>query len=99
MSFPFHRRAEACDRLVPFSGDVIEVPAHLGEASFFDLPNPFAALTLAPHEPGLGERVEVLRDRLAGDLRAASQTDDRLRAMGAQTNHDGEARLVPQRSK
>jgi hypothetical protein len=46
---------------------------------------------LAAHEPGIGERVEVLGDRLARDARAVRQRRDRLRAVVAEAVDDAQA--------
>src|SRR5205823_13317394 len=94
-----HERPQPVQGLVPLRGDVVEPSPRLGEAAGADLPDPLAPLAPAADDPGVCERLQMLGDRLARDLRAARQPDDRLRAARAQSRDDAQARLVAERGE
>src|SRR5262249_13259333 len=90
----FHEGAKPLERAVPLCRNLLERAAGLGEAAGPDLPDPLAAAAQAPDQARLGERVEMLGDRLPRDASALGQADDGERPIGAETRHQLEARLV-----
>src|SRR5262249_39066291 len=84
----FHEGAQSLDRMVPALRDLSEMPARLREALRLQLPDALTASALACHELGLGQGVQVLRDRLARDLCALRQPRDRERALLAEFPDD-----------
>src|SRR5262249_59351285 len=63
----------------------------------FELPNALTAQLRAVGEPGLGEHVQVLRDRLSGDATPEGQPGDGRRALRAEPGDDPKTGLVTQR--
>ena len=69
----FDEGAQSLQRAVPLLGDLVQVPAHLFEPPGLEFPYAFAAGAAAAYEPGVLERTQVFRHRLARDLGALRQ--------------------------
>src|SRR6185437_39325 len=82
---------------VPRRLDAIEVALRLLDLARLEGPRALAHVPRARDEPRPFEHAEVLRHRLAGQLRPLRQARDRLRAAARQAPEEREARLVSER--
>lgn len=84
---------------VPPFRDQIEVPVGHDELVGLELPTAFAAQTSAPHQAGISQDAQVLRNPLARETCTASQSRDGLGPALTYAGHQFETRRVPQRRK
>src|SRR5262245_37775828 len=78
---------QASQRFVPALRDPLQVARGVGEAAGVELPDALAPAPEVAHETRAGEDAQVLRDRLARDGGAGSQTGDRLRPAAGEARH------------
>jgi hypothetical protein len=65
----------------------------------FDFPDLLAAETRAAHEPGAGQHVQVLGNRLTRDVDSIRQCGNRRWSARTQAGHQPQSRRIAQRGK
>jgi hypothetical protein len=73
----FNERPQTADRPVPLIGDLLEATARLQQAHRLQLPDPLAPAAAVLREPGIGERMEMLCDRLMRNAGSLGEARDR----------------------
>ena len=68
----------------------------VAQALGVELPDPFPPLAMAAYQAGVGQDVEVLRDRLAGDGELVTQTGDGEGSPSAERDQQRQTRPVAQ---
>ena len=97
LPFILHKRPQPPQRRIPLPRNLIEIPLHIRQPLRPQLPHRFPPSTRRARQPRLLERMQMLRDRLARDLRAIRQPHNRQRPLRAQPPDDPQTRLVTQR--
>ena len=92
-----HKHAQPTQRRIPIPRYLIKIPLYIRQSLRPQLPHRFPPQSRRARQPGLLERMQMLRDRLARDLRSVREPHDRQRPLRTQPPDDPQTRLVTQR--
>src|SRR5690606_9361108 len=84
-SLLLNENAQALDRAIPSAGDLVQVPTRFLQGVRLKLPDPLAAESPAPRDPGALQRPHVPADAHAGNAAGGQQApaDTGARRCGA----------------
>ncbi len=95
--FAIHGNLQSVECLIPLLRDCIERAPRLLKLGWLKLPLAFATNFDVVYKACIREYMQMLRNRLPGDLRSGRELCDRHRSAGAQHSDETQTRLVAKR--